>query len=243
MIDIEFIKRKIYKPDENQFKIAPGDEIPLEVVNILRDGQYMDRKECFGVADARVPYIVHLNCSECDAVTVSPMSKAGMLEYLSSKRRVLCDDCKQKEETVKARRIIQAKKNDARICEQEQLAKTQMVEKYATPTDESFSQDELLQIFYNVEKFVYGDDIERIKNAIVDLSYKDFLRTPYWKAVSYYAKRKAGFACQICNSKQNLATHHKTYERHGFEHFEIGRDLIVLCKDCHDKFHDKLATL
>lgn len=67
-----------------------------------------------------------------------------------------------------------------------------------------------------------------------------FLRTPYWNAISLYAKSKANFSCQLCNSKENLRTHHRTYERHGYEHRDevIKQDLIVLCDDCHSKFHD-----
>lgn len=72
------------------------------------------------------------------------------------------------------------------------------------------------------------------------IDYKDFLKTPYWKAIAEKTKQMAGYKCAICNSNKNLATHHKTYEHHGYELFYIKEDLIVLCDNCHKKFHDKL---
>nr|DAW76172.1 MAG TPA: Protein of unknown function (DUF968) [Bacteriophage sp.] len=37
--------------------------------------------------------------------------------------------------------------------------------------------------------------------------------------------------------------HHKTYENHGreFNRDIADSDLIVLCRECHEKFHDKLS--
>ena len=69
------------------------------------------------------------------------------------------------------------------------------------------------------------------------MSYKDFLNTPYWKAISAYLKIKRG-KCEKCGSETELHTHHKTYEHHGTEIFNLN-DLICLCKECHRKFHNK----
>ena len=72
------------------------------------------------------------------------------------------------------------------------------------------------------------------------IAYEDFLLTPYWKAIAEKTKQMAGYKCQLCNSNKNLATHHKTYEHHGYELFHMKDDLIVLCNKCHSKFHDTL---
>jgi len=48
------------------------------------------------------------------------------------------------------------------------------------------------------------------------------------------ALKRAKYSCQLCNSKDNLNVHHRTYERRGHE---LASDLIVLCKQCHKTFH------
>lgn len=59
---------------------------------------------------------------------------------------------------------------------------------------------------------------------------------PEWKEARRRALKRAGFACQLCNSKdKTLNVHHRTYERRGNEQ---NNDIIVLCEDCHRKFHD-----
>jgi hypothetical protein len=77
-----------------------------------------------------------------------------------------------------------------------------------------------------------------IKKYIKNMNYYDFLKTPYWKIVSKKAKEFCGYRCMLCNSSNNLHTHHRTYEHHGEEHRYIKEDLIVLCKECHSKFHN-----
>jgi len=67
--------------------------------------------------------------------------------------------------------------------------------------------------------------------------YREYLGSDGWKTVSKEAKRVADGRCQICNRSENLNTHHRTYERLGRE---LHTDLVVLCENCHGKFHDKL---
>lgn len=77
--------------------------------------------------------------------------------------------------------------------------------------------------------------------AATDLSlmpYAEYLKTAHWQSVRRDAAARAKNRCQLCNSrKKPLDTHHRTYERRGFEAPE---DVIVLCRTCHGKFHDKL---
>ena len=87
-------------------------------------------------------------------------------------------------------------------------------------------------------------DHNYIKREVNKLQYKDFLKTAYWQGIRKYKLDKANNKCALCNSKKRLNVHHKTYDRHGTEHLpEVAdEDLIVLCQDCHAKFHDKLAS-
>ncbi len=67
--------------------------------------------------------------------------------------------------------------------------------------------------------------------------YQEYLQSDFWKQKSDKAKERAGYKCQVCNSPDNLQTHHRTYTRLGFEKDE---DLTVLCDGCHSLFHAKL---
>ena len=69
------------------------------------------------------------------------------------------------------------------------------------------------------------------------MTYKMYLMTPYWQLVSNLARRKAKYKCQLCGSNESLNVHHKTYKHKGFEIINMD-DLIVLCQDCHQKFHE-----
>jgi hypothetical protein len=76
-------------------------------------------------------------------------------------------------------------------------------------------------------------------NRLKSMPYAEYLRTPEWKQTSETMLERASWRCQICNQDKSLQVHHRTYERRGCEAAE---DLIVLCRDCHSRFHDKLPA-
>lgn len=80
-------------------------------------------------------------------------------------------------------------------------------------------------------------NLDAVASAIKGLPYRDFLTTPYWKAVAQHVKYKAGFRCQMCNAGGSLHVHHRFYGTHGYEHQNL-KDLICLCAECHAKHHD-----
>lgn len=65
--------------------------------------------------------------------------------------------------------------------------------------------------------------------------YEAYLRSPAWQAKRAGALDAAGRRCQVCNTDRHLDVHHRTYERFGDE--DPG-DLTVLCRQCHELFHD-----
>jgi len=77
------------------------------------------------------------------------------------------------------------------------------------------------------------DYIQELKT----MSYKEYLETDHWREKRKSALYRAKFKCQLCSSKENLHVHHNTYENRGNEKNE---DLIVLCKECHERHHGKL---
>ena len=92
--------------------------------------------------------------------------------------------------------------------------------------------------YWTLLNYVSQNDIVKLK----EMPYKDFLQTHYWEIVRNYVVYKRGHRCELCAHEGNFNVHHKTYEHHGEEHHHL-EDLILLCRLCHAKFHDKLAEI
>lgn len=73
-------------------------------------------------------------------------------------------------------------------------------------------------------------------------NYLEYLTSKQWKEVRELALKRAGYKCQICGSTRNLDVHHSTYDHLGNEtdHLE---DLVVLCAEHHQLYHDALAEV
>ncbi len=68
--------------------------------------------------------------------------------------------------------------------------------------------------------------------------YQAYILSPKWKLIRRMKLDQAGYCCELCfASDKILHVHHKTYRHLANEAFN---ELIVLCADCHAKFHDKL---
>lgn len=72
------------------------------------------------------------------------------------------------------------------------------------------------------------------------IQYQEYLQSAHWRTLRRKALENAEHSCQLCNSESALNVHHRTYDRLGHERLA---DLIVLCRDCHAKFHDKLENV
>lgn len=69
------------------------------------------------------------------------------------------------------------------------------------------------------------------------MKYKEYLQTPHWKQVREKALLFYGKKCHLCGSKKQLNVHHNNYEN---LYRETLSDVVVLCKACHEKHHDKI---
>jgi len=71
------------------------------------------------------------------------------------------------------------------------------------------------------------------------IDYDKYIDSEDWRDTAEDAKQRAGYRCQLCNtSYKPLEVHHLTYVRLGEE---LPSDLLVVCRDCHRKLHDKSA--
>lgn len=82
------------------------------------------------------------------------------------------------------------------------------------------------------KEFIELSDKEKRK-----LEYKEYLESDHWQDIRSKALERADNKCQLCSSKINLNVHHNTYKNRGNENLT---DLVVLCRECHAKFHNKL---
>lgn len=77
-----------------------------------------------------------------------------------------------------------------------------------------------------------ADGIEYLRH----LPYLIYLESAHWKHIRKIMLRRANYRCQLCNNKDILNVHHRTYKNKGNENYA---DLIVLCKSCHRTYHQK----
>jgi hypothetical protein len=63
---------------------------------------------------------------------------------------------------------------------------------------------------------------------------EEYLQSDHWKEIRARTLRSDGYACRVCNRKDNLQVHHRSYDRLGAE---LPSDVITLCDDCHTIFH------
>ena len=115
------------------------------------------------------------------------------------------------------------------------------IHRFLTPV--KTAKTETLRLFLN--KY-YGKDLrsihldqEAIRLSIRSMSYKEFLRTVYWRAVAMAVKEAAGFRCSLCGRKTRaLNVHHIIYDNHGTELQNL-QDLMCVCENCHKRLHKK----
>src|SRR3990167_6835851 len=67
------------------------------------------------------------------------------------------------------------------------------------------------------------------------MPYSRYLSTLHWLRTRNHAKNRAKHKCALCASVDSLEVHHNTYDNRGYENESDG---IVLCGNCHGKFHD-----
>ena len=86
---------------------------------------------------------------------------------------------------------------------------------------------------YVVERAI----VEWRRHVLSTMPYDKYRETPEWKAKRERKKKQARYRCQVCNSPEELQTHHRTYERLGYE---LVADLTALCRRCHHGVTDML---
>lgn len=244
-MDREYVISLLTGTEPSDKKIQYGDHIDKELLEMLANAKHMLRIRSFALVKEEVPkdkrfYHIDFICSQCKKQTTEETNKTSLFALLSdfkNENKRICSCCEKKS---KEEEKIQSFKRDQEY-EEKIIKKTESYINGALNPSNSWNEKvnmdtKLSTILYDARCLNH----ETIRQHIVEMNYQDFLSTPYWQAVSLYAKKKANFKCSLCNSTNRLNTHHRTYDRHGMEHIErvAKEDLIVLCNECHEKFHN-----
>jgi 5-methylcytosine-specific restriction endonuclease McrA len=252
-MDKEYIKTIISSKNEKDDRlIKENDLIDAELVKIFCSTKRADVARAFYSYENQTnpprAYRVEVICPNCGKKNIKALSKTRTLDMINrgdTSENMLCEKCKAEKEAKieaeKERRSAEYEKRNA-------LEKRQRTRKYLREyLDPNCSFKPEVKPYEKIKTImVYGGhdlDGEVIKRFVSLMSYSEFLQTPYWDGVRNYKLKKEGYRCQLCGKKSVLNVHHKTYEHHGEEHIRsiADEDLVVLCKDCHEKFHSKLG--
>ena len=236
MIDIELFRKLL---SSNDGYIETGDKIPIELFELMYSSPVDKVKALFlkkkNRQDKRYVYDVEIRCPECGKVITKRFNKKSLLRAISIYRggverqykdKYLCPDCSYEEK----RRRKENQENSVLIKENTDL----FIQLFLNKNKELRDDRTLNKRFYRMLRA--NVDWGEVRKFILDLDYKDFLQTPYWRIISDKVKQKAKYRCMICNSNKNLSTHHRCYTHHGDEIHHL-EDLICICQECHNKHH------
>lgn len=183
-------------------------------------------------------YFTEVICKTCGKQFEKKCSKTDLMYIITGILKPECNECKKQAQEIKEKEM-QEWENQR---QQREINKTKNITnnflQYVTVGNTWKNTIPVYKRFSLLEKDAIGVDLDYIADVIKsNLSYTDFLKTPYWEAISYKKKQLAGFRCELCNNNGYLNVHHRTYKYHGYELYHMD-DLIVLCNDCHKKFHN-----
>lgn len=234
MVDYELFKSILEKSKEGY--IVSGDHLDEKVIELFIKHGIGNIKQFFRVGEEGAFYFADVKCKYCGKVITKQFSKTKLLEYVNDVRqkrdKILCTDCYLEEER---KRLENESKERISWEEKKEKNTEEYINNYLNP-DNSWNDGikPYQKRQYLREAYV---DWKKIKEYICDMDYHEFLKTPYWKAIAESVKRYHNYTCQLCNGTEGLSVHHKTYENHGDELHNM-KDLICLCKHCHEKFHE-----
>lgn len=76
--------------------------------------------------------------------------------------------------------------------------------------------------------------------TVSQINHRAFIASPLWAEIRKKAFEQHGHLCQKCGVYGG-DVHHKTYIRFGGQ--ELSEDLQILCRDCHEGFHQVQRAL
>ena len=229
---IDFLKPR------KEWVYEPGEKISEEEVKYIREYTGPKRQMLFkphgqvSKANPSPKYKISYHCTAGDHDVVEEWSKT---KILNKNEGFICEECKNRLENERAAEL----EREYEKKEQLKPARTEeYIETYLNPNNSWKENIKPWKKFSLIDR--YDIDINKVSDYIKQMNYYDFLKTPYWKAVTAKKMFQSNYQCQMCGSTGRLNVHHSDYTIHGKEVNNLNK-LICLCEDCHRRFHDKLT--
>lgn len=197
-------------------------------------------------------YLCGIECDMCGLKYQSVLTKTSLIEYIHQIQRqskglemfsfnfmptcVACKTIKDEQRKISSR--IYDEEFKKQHNEERSYNTNYLISNFMSPNAVPKSEYTWKDLSMMMNRCLRNCDDEKISEVILELEYKDFLTTPYWRIISYEVKKRNKFKCLMCDSKDALNVHHKNYDYHGFEHTIDGiKSLTCVCKACHSKHH------
>lgn len=236
--------------------IQPGIELDLETITELakRVAQGKDTRAILATGDGLpMSYVCEVRCDRCESVQKRTLNKTQFISYvdlirhdeLGENRQVCetvatCEDCKHKREAEKKENTTEINRSYYIELQKDKEENTKIIiASFLMPNAQLKKGGSWANAERELRLRLNNCDNKQITQEIKDMEYGEFLKTPYWKIISFLVKKYHGFKCVMCNSKENLHVHHKSYELHGSEHTQAGFAMLTsVCAECHSKHHE-----
>lgn len=248
-VDFNVFKNGCEQVINDNWKIQNYAVLDKEIVDLLIEyskngikiAQFFKEQKGQGGSGTGYQYQTETICKKCGKREATILTKAKLLDFIKRGGVYTCPSCvKIAKDTEKLEKQLKREQEEKQSELRKQQNTENYINNYLNPVNSWNTSVKTHERYREISRCYINEDY--VAEHIKSMEYKDFLLTPYWKAVAAEIKRKRNFQCQLCGSNKNLVVHHKTYEHHGYEHdyFVMQNDLIVLCNNCHSKFHDKV---
>lgn len=164
---------------------------------------------------------------DADTQTISTANNLS----IDTAKKYICSNCWHTEIEPCAKQALLNKAQEMQRSYEEAKRREAAIlsgEKHSTPS----------KAYWLLCKKITPKEIEQLKS----MPYGSFLKTRYWEIVRNYVLYKRGEKCHLCPNTNCLQVHHRVYEHRGSEIFHL-KVLIVLCRYCHAKHHNKLERV
>lgn len=233
MSKIEQLKDYL-KPKKDIWIYEDGDEITQEEIELMRNATTKQKMNLFKTNENydkdRKPYKYNViyTCTQCGKEFIEEWSKTNILDKNNC---FVCKKCKEKNKND----LIFKRKIEKLEYEKKKIENTKQYIINYLDSDKCWNKDvPQWKKWQNIN--TYCVDREIIAEHIMKMDYYDFLKTPYWNAVSGQVKKRNNYKCQLCGNQGALNVHHPDYSFHGHEAENINK-LLCLCDKCHNNYH------
>lgn len=188
-------------------------------------------------------FTVKRKCPSCNKIEMWKTGKTALLAHIQNQRKnkqdqLLCAPCQKRHDKQERKNYKKGQKElEIKNKVNRRERSESFLNNHLNPECQWNKGTPIWEQINELKSYYQTIDRDEVFWYIRDMPYKDFLKTPYWKAIATHARKKAGWKCQLCSNEGELHVHHPNYDILGKELKHLS-ELIVLCYACHGKFHN-----